>query len=396
LPTSFVECTSHINWQNHYQCLALQEEHSPGSMPNKLTDNASRLKAIIDTAVDGIITIDARGTIETINPAVTKLFGYVTEELLGNNIKMLMPEPDKSRHDQYLEKYNHTGRGSIIGKGREVVGRRKDGTTFPFLLSISELELSDKKIFTGIIHDISELAEVKDALRKEMQLNELKSRFVTMASHEFRTPLSAILSSASLIGKYNDTEDEEKRKKHVTRIKSSVANLTNILNDFLSISRLEEGKVLNTPVEFDVKELAQEVIEEISSVLKDRQTIDYEHKGLGKDVLLDKNIIKNIAINLLSNAIKYSQEGKEILFLTHLTENQLVIKIKDQGIGIPEEDQVHLFNRFFRAQNVTSIQGTGLGLNIVKKYVDLLNGQVEFSSELNVGTTFTILLPLQN
>ncbi len=361
--------------------------------PNNKFDTESRLKAIIETAVDGIITIDSRGTIESLNPAAGKLFGYTEAELLGNNIKILMPEPDKSSHDKYISNYHSTGEGKIIGKGREVIGKKKDGTTFPFLLSISEVQLEGRKIFTGIIHDISELRKVKDALKKEMELNEMKSRFVTMASHEFRTPLSTILSSVSLISKYNDPKDEEKRMKHVHRIKSSVANLTGILNDFLSLSRLEEGMVMNAPVAFNIKELSDEVVEEMNMVLKNKQIIQYRHFGEDSQIHLDKNLLKNIFINLLSNAIKYSAEGKIIEFSTTINENHLDILVKDEGIGIPEEDKKHLFSRFFRAQNAQNIQGTGLGLNIIKKYIDLLNGKISFISELNKGTTFTITIP---
>ncbi len=360
---------------------------------NNIKDSESRLKAIIDTAVDGIITIDSKGTIETLNPAAARLFGYNEEELIGENIKILMPEPDRSGHDQYIKNYHNTGDGKIIGKGRDVIGKKKDGTTFPFLLSISEVQLYGRKIFTGIIHDISELAKVKDALKKEMELNELKSRFVTMASHEFRTPLSAILSSVSLISKYNDPKDEEKRTKHINRIKSSVANLTGILNDFLSLSRLEEGKEMNTLEKFDIKELSDETIEEISPILKEQQFIQYNHFGETSFLVLDKNIIKTIFINLLSNASKYSAEGMKIIFTTSIYESHFDIVVKDEGIGIPDEDKIHLFSRFYRANNTQNIQGTGLGLNIVKKYVDLLEGKINFISELNKGTTFTITIP---
>ncbi|HVD98906.1 MAG TPA: PAS domain-containing sensor histidine kinase [Cytophagaceae bacterium] len=360
----------------------------------QLADSNSRLKAIIDNAVDGIITIDSRGIIESANPAAARLFGYTHEEMMGKNVKMLMPEPDKSNHDQYIKNYQRTGIGSIIGKGREVIGKRKDGSTFPFLLSISEVELSGGKMYTGIIHDISELEEMKNALKKEMELNELKSRFVTMASHEFRTPLSAILSSASLISKYNDPKDEDKRLKHIHRIKSSVANLTSILNDFLSISKLEEGKVLNTPVALEITDLCNEIIEEMSPVLKEEQVIQYKHYGDTK-VHLDKNIIKNICINLLSNAIKYSSEGKNVEFTTSNEKGMIDIVVKDYGIGIPDGDKQHLFSRFFRAHNAGNIQGTGLGLNIVKKYIDLMNGEIYFTSELNKGTVFTVTVPCQ-
>jgi len=358
-----------------------------------ISDSRSRLKAIIDTAVDGIITIDREGIIQSANPAITRLFGYFSEELLGKNISMLMPESDRSKHHQYIENYHRTGVDKIIGKGREVVGERKNGTTFPFLLSISEVELSSGKIFTGIIHDIAELKEVKDALKKEMELNELKSRFVTTASHEFRTPLSAILSSASLIGKYQDNKDEEKRTKHVNRIKTSVANMIGILNDFLSLSKLEEGKVSNNPVQFDIKELSEDVVDELDLVLKPDQSLYYTHNGYPQ-VVLDKIILKNIITNLLSNAVKYSSEGKKIEFSTNTNDKKLQIVVKDEGIGIPDADKPHMFSRFFRAHNAGNIEGTGLGLNIVKKYVDLLKGQIQFESELDKGTTFIVDIPI--
>ena len=358
------------------------------------TDLESRYQAIVNTAVDGIITIDERGIIESVNPAVTNMFGYEKAELIGQNISILMPEPDRSNHDQYIENYHNTGKGKIIGKGREVIGKRKNNTLFPFLLSISEVVLENKKIFTGVIHDISELREVKEALSKERDLSELKSRFVTMASHEFRTPLSTILSSVSLISRYNDLNDEEKRLKHVHRIKSSVLNLTNILNDFLSLSRLEEGKVMNNPVEFSITELAGEVIDEMNGILKEGQTIVYNHSGNLPKVFLDKNLIRNIMINLVSNAIKYSKEGQEIQLASEMKKEVLVISVMDKGIGIPEEDQEYLFSRFFRAHNAANIPGTGLGLNIIKKYLDLLRGRIDFKSKLGEGTTFIVQITL--
>lgn len=360
-----------------------------------LQEKDSRLNAIINTAVDGIITINNRGLIETINPAVTRLFGYSKNELIGQNISILMPDSESKKHDGYIEKYEKTGKANIIGKGREVIGKRKNGTTFPFLLSISEIVIKDKTIYTGIIHDISELKEVKDALQKEIHLNELKSRFVTMASHEFRTPLSAILSSASLIGKYTSSDDDDKRQKHINRIKSSVTNLTSILNDFLSISRLDEGKVQVTHVNFNIIELSEEIIDELNSVLKDGQFIDYSHDSENTELYLDKNIVKNIIINLISNAIKYSSEGKQIIFKTQILRNKLFIIIKDYGIGIPEADKPYMFNRFFRAHNAGNIQGTGLGLNIVKKYIDILSGEISYESELDKGSQFTVVIPNQ-
>lgn len=235
--------------------------------------------------------------------------------------------------------------------------------------------------------------EIRRALQKEKELNELKSRFVSMASHEFRTPLSTILSSVSLAEKYVAPEDSEKREKHFNRIKSSVRNLTSILNDFLSLDKLEAGKVENNPVEFDLKEFATELAEEMQAVAKTGQRVNYKHTGKQTIVNLDRNILKNILNNLLSNAIKYSPEHSEIFFNSIIEKNKLKINIADKGIGIPEEEKQHLFERFFRAKNALNIGGTGLGLNIVKKYTDLLGGEIGFESECGKGTVFTVSIP---
>ncbi|PKV62638.1 hybrid sensor histidine kinase/response regulator [Pontibacter ramchanderi] len=235
--------------------------------------------------------------------------------------------------------------------------------------------------------------EIYKALQKEKELHELKSRFVTIASHEFRTPLSTVLSSASLITKYKTAEDDEKRLKHVGRIKSAVHNLTNILNDFLSISRMEEGKIHNVPTTFDLQSFSSEVVDEMQGYLKEKQRIDYHHEGDQQTVYLDKQLLRNVIINLLSNGSKYSGEESTIWFKTFVTGNVVTLEVRDEGIGIPDEDKTHLFTPFFRAQNVTNIQGTGLGLNIVKKYVEIMGGELRYESQLGHGTTFTITLP---
>ncbi|PWJ33680.1 sensor histidine kinase [Sediminitomix flava] len=236
--------------------------------------------------------------------------------------------------------------------------------------------------------------EIRKALKKEKELNELKTRFVSMASHEFRTPLSTIMSSVSLISRYTTEEQDEKRQKHIQRIKTSVNNLTQILNDFLSISKLEEegGNRANFKY-INLMELVHEVKEEMSAVKKSGQRILYTHEGDETSIYSDKQHLKNILINLVSNAIKYSSTDKEIKIETKCTDEHTYIKVTDQGIGIPEADQQYLFKRFFRAENAMNIQGTGLGLNIVKKYLDILKGHITFDSKQDVGTTFTITLP---
>lgn len=238
--------------------------------------------------------------------------------------------------------------------------------------------------------------EVRKALHKEKELHELKSRFVTIASHEFRTPLSTVLSSASLIGKYKTTDDDDKRQKHVGRIKSAVSNLTGILNDFLSISRIEEGKIYNVPTSFNLHAFATEVADEAQGVLKLGQKITYTHQTNATEVYLDKQLLKNIMLNLLSNASKYSAEQKQITLTTAVRPDAVELQVQDEGIGIPKADQAHLFTPFFRAQNVTNIQGTGLGLNIVKKYIDIMGGSLTYRSEVEKGTSFTVILPQTN
>ena len=255
--------------------------------------------------------------------------------------------------------------------------------------AITQLEKTNKSLFAA-------QQEIKKALQREKELNELKSRFVTIASHEFRTPLSTVLSSASLIGKYKLSEEDEKRQKHVNRIKSAVSNLTTILNDFLSLSRIEEGKVYNVPTTFELAPFAADIVEEMQGYIKVGQQIHYRHQGAADPVTLDKQLFRNILLNLLSNASKYSAEGKNIYLDTEITAEKVIIQVRDEGIGIPEADQAHLFTLFFRAQNAANYEGTGLGLNIVKRYVDLMNGSLHYQSALDAGTTFTIQFPRNN
>jgi len=404
-------------------------------MTSKKTDLALTLQAIIDTAIDGIITIDMMGKVESLNPAAAHQFGYEPSEIIGNNIKMLMPEPYHSEHDGYLHRYNKTKKARIIGIGREVTGQRKDKSQFPFRLAVSEVILNDRIIYTGIIHDLSDVMEAKKkllnlnesledkveertneleqvvnkllktntkleksekelnlALEKEKELSELKSRFVSMASHEFRTPLSTIMSSASLISKYTHEEQNDKREKHVSRIKSAVSNLTGILNDFLSLSKIEEGKIVvsNEPVK--LYNLCELVIEEVKGLLKKDQHI-YLDAERSLVINSDKRILKNIFFNLISNAIKYSSEGNLIKCRINMEDDNVSVEVEDQGVGIPKSEEKFIFGRFFRASNVETVQGTGLGLNIVKRYVTLLGGVISFQSQFGVGTTFTFKIP---
>lgn len=233
---------------------------------------------------------------------------------------------------------------------------------------------------------------LSQSLERERELNHLKSRFVSIASHEFRTPLSTILSSVSLIESYNKEEQEIKRKKHTDRIKTSIKSLVDILDEFLSLEKLERGDMEIKHEIVNLHDFALSIVEEISTVLRKGQYIEFSCEN-AESIALDRKMLKGILMNLLSNAIKYSAEEKRIHLAINSEENFISINVQDEGIGIPEEEQNKLFTEFYRAGNVGSIQGTGLGLNIVKKYVDLLQGKISFVSKQNEGTVFTIKLP---
>jgi PAS domain S-box-containing protein len=411
---------------------------------------AKRLKAVIDTVIDGVITIDKLGIIESVNPAAAKLFNYREVDLVGKNVSILMPAPYQSAHDGYLKAYIETGIPKIIGIGREVEGRKKDGVTFPMRLAVSEVCLENGEIiFTGIVHDLTDVKSAEESLVKlnlelestiaqrteklnevinklldlnrkyeieidhrkkveeallanekqlkkmldrEKELNELKSRFLSMASHEFKTPLSTILSSASLIRKYSLEEHLEKREKHIDRIKSSVEHLDAILNDFLSLSKLEENKLEVNKEQVSMAELLEEVNDDLIGQLKPNQVISHSCEPTNLTFNTDKKILKSILFNLFSNASKYSAENKTIYCLIGQEQDLLEIEIRDEGIGIPPEEQKHLFTRFFRASNAINIKGTGLGLHIVKQYLALIDGEITFTSKQGKGSIFTLHL----
>ena len=406
--------------------------------------NEEAYEAIFEACEEGIIAVDRSGIIKIANHSALNLFGYSLDKLKDQPVELLIPTKHTLKHKEHREQYDQNPTPRKMGVGRDLMGLKSNGEEFPveislnqatingiihtvvFIIDISErkkieaalknseeqlivyatqlenrvfertkeLDLSVKKLEQEISERKKAQEKVIKALEKERELNELKSRFVSMASHEFRTPLATILSSASLIGRYTDSETQEKREKHIDKIKSAIGNLNGILNDFLSLAKLEEGKTDLNVGEVILESVAKEVIGELDSVLKAGQTIDLEIIGESRTFSSDEKIIKNIIINLLSNAIKYSSENAKTLLTLKFESDKILLSIKDEGFGIPEAEQQHLFERFFRAKNAINIQGTGLGLNIVKKYVEMLEGDITFESEENKGTTFHITLPL--
>jgi PAS domain S-box-containing protein len=394
----------------------------------KTMESKEGLDALFLHATEGILVASENGEIIRINPSAEKLFGYEPGELLGKKIETLVPRRLTEKHVSSRNKYHENPHPRSMGAGMELNGLKKNGTEFPVEISLSpytnengrrviafiiditirkqaeeklknysvELEKQVKNRTLILEEAIVELEKTKkdlhNALEKERELNELKSRFVSMASHEFRTPLTTMLSSLSLVTKYGELNDLVNQQKHAGKIKTSINNLTDILNDFLSVSKLEEGKIEYNPEELNIKEYIDDVLAEIKPMLHGGQVLIHNHSG--KEVAsIDKKLLKNILFNLTSNAIKFSPGGKPIEVGTFVQNSSVKITVKDSGIGIPKEDQKHLFERFFRGHNAINIQGTGLGLNIVTKYVELMNGTIHFESKENQGTTFTIIIP---
>ena len=407
-----------------------------------MTADVIHLASLFENATEGIILTNGVGNIVLVNPAAQKMFGYNSGEIVGRQIEILIPDKVKPHHHKLREEFYKSPSNRAMGHGRDLYGRKKDGTNLPVEVSLSHYRNDNELFVIAFIVDITYRKEIErnmlnqqtelerisneirklnteleakveertlilkealqrleqsqtelsEALDKEKQLSEIKSRFVSMASHEFRTPLSTVLSSASLLGKYTTTEEQDKRNRHIDKIKSSVKHLNDILEDFLSLGKLDEGKIESHTIEFDLKEFLHETIEEIKGLLKKDQHFNLTYKG-ETIAHSDKKLLKNIIINLITNAIKFSDEGSEINVIADVNKEKAIIRVKDQGIGISEEDMQHLFSSFFRAANATNIQGTGLGLHIVKRYLDLMQGNIEVKSSLGSGTTIIIIIP---
>ncbi|MGN6604299.1 MAG: PAS domain-containing sensor histidine kinase [Ginsengibacter sp.] len=410
---------------------------------DKLIQEQEKFKAIFQNASLGILVINQQGEIALANDFLIREFGYDNaNDLIGKKMEILIPPRYRNQHVRDRDQFIEHPATRPMGMGRDLYGITKSGKEIPVEISLSNYTDEKGNFSIAFISDITPRIEAQNILRqqrlqlaamnkememlneelerkveartatlqetlekleaskdelsralsKEKDLSDMKSAFVSMASHEFRTPLSTILSSASLLAKYKLTEDQEKRDKHVQRIKSSVFNLNNILNEFLSLGKIEDGKITSHEALFDIKELVTQQIAEMAEIFKQGQEVKYSHAGI-RDVSLDEVLFKNILINLLSNAAKFSPENKPIFVSTEVEDHQLKFSIKDQGMGISKKDQQHLFEIFYRATNATNIPGTGLGLHIVGKYVEMMNGKIDIKSGLEKGTSITIIFP---
>jgi PAS domain S-box-containing protein len=401
----------------------------------------SHMTALFENATEGIVLTDQEGVIILANPAAQKMFGYGVSEMINQPIELLLPHNIKSKHVDLRNQFYEDPHHRSMGMGGDLCGLTKSGEELPVEVSLSHYNKGESRYVIAFIVDITERRkiekdmllqqhqlekvsnelrtlnaelemkveqrtlivkealeklqqsqqELSKALDKERELNEIKSRFVSMASHEFRTPLSAVLSSASLLSKYVKEDEQEKRNKHIERIRRAVKNLNEILEDFLSLGKLGEGKVAAVNSRFELNSFIEETTEDVKGLLKEGQHIIYNPGGLSV-INVDRKLLKNIMLNLVSNAIKFSEPNTNIFIDSIVTNDQATIQVKDEGLGISPEDQDHLFSSFFRGANVVNIQGSGLGLHIVKRYLDLMGGSIAVDSKLNEGTTITINL----
>ena len=409
-----------------------------------LKDDKIFYELCFNSLTEGICITGERGDIIMYNESLERIFRYEKEELQNKNISLLIPQKYRKAHHHHIGNYFSNPSGYSKGEKREFYGQCKDGDIIPIEIELNYLKYKGKLYAKAMISDISKrrskeekiiedkfllekevkkqtkelsksvkklkqtnlklkeeiqnriYAEKKanQAYQKEKELSILKTKFLSLASHEFKTPLSGILSSAILIEKHNITVQNQKIKDHSLIIKKLVRQLNTVLDDFLFLEKTENQNISYNYSNFFFSKFLKEIINNIKPILKKDQKILYNSVNNDVEMYLDKKIIEIIFRNILYNAIKYSSEKSLIKVKLH-TNSYIKITIKDEGIGIPKKDQKHVFERFFRARNAIHFQGTGIGLNIVKHHIEKFGGTIHFKSKENKGTTFTVKLPLK-
>jgi len=365
-----------------------------------LRNSEEKYRSVVNNLKEVVFQIDDSGLWTFLNPAWSEITGFTIEETLQTNFLNYIHPEDRQialkNLQSLLTNQNNYSQYQIRYLTKD--------NNFRWIEVIKQImkDLSENTIvISGTLNDITERKkaqqELIEALEKERELGELKSRFVSMTSHEFRTPLAIISSSAGLLQSYGDKLNQEKKDKHLNRIQSSVTHMTDLLNDVLTISKAEANKLEFNPQPLNLKKFCYDLIDEIKLGYSNHHI----HLSFGTNLEnnsefnfnLDRKLLRHIFSNLLSNAVKYSPEQSNVHFNCEWIENNFIFKIKDQGIGIPTEDIPHLFESFHRCQNVGNIQGTGLGLAIVKHSVELHQGVIDVTSKIDRGTTFTITIP---
>lgn len=363
---------------------------------------------LFEAVAEGVLVVDDKQKIIATNSSTDNMFGYDMNELVSKHLNILIPSDFHTNHNKHTQNFMAHKNKRKMGAGIEITGIKKNTDIFPVEVGLNPFKVDKNNYVMAILIDITErknytknleitvkekTKQLRKALRKEKELNELKTKFLSLVSHEFKTPLSGIQSSAILVEKYHLSEHQEKREKHIKTIYSEVQNLNNILEDFLSIEKLEAGKVKYSFKTFRLSKVLNEVIYEANMVLKEGQHIKYPEHINELSMHQDEKILKLTLSNLIINAIKYSPENSIIEIKIHTDNEFTYFNVIDNGIGVPKKDQKNIFERYFRADNVTLIQGTGIGLNIAKRQIENLGGTITFESEENKGSNFTVKLP---
>lgn len=403
-----------------------------------LKENSEIFSLLFEGISEGIVVVNNNQIVVSTNLAADEMFGYEKGELIGESLEVLIPENFRHNHGQHVKNFTSNSKRRKMGESQDLHGLRKDNSLFALEAGLNPFAIYDKKYVMALIVDITERkkqereikslneglermvkdrtiqlnetigslkeevqrrikAETKtrEALNKEKDLNELKTKFLSLVSHEFKTPLTGISTSATLIGKYKKTEQQEKREKHLNTIKSKVKYLDSILNEFLSIERLESGKVNYNYKSISIRKIYDDVRYEAQMMLKEGQEIVCESNIDNLWIEFDEKILELILFNLIHNAIKYSDENTDVFVSFTPKGEKLFIRVKDEGIGIPETEQKFIFKRYFRAKNAVLNQGTGIGLNILKSHLENLGGNISFISKENEGSTFSIEIPIK-
>ncbi len=376
---------------------------------HKLATSEQKYRDVIENIKEVIFQTDARGNWQFLNPAWTEITGFSLGESLGNNsLNYIHPDDRKLCHLGWENMCKDFTEGEKSAFRTEIRCLTKNG-------EYKWMDVNGQLIFSednhcligmyGTINDIDQHKKVEEemrhALEKEKELNELKTKFVSMASHEFRTPLTTILASSELLKYYGEKLTDRKKVEHFHRIESSVRNMTELLNYVLVIGKAEAGKLQFNPEPINLEEFCLNLVEEMQMGAGEKNQINFHFQDERvpherESIHMDEKLLRHIFCNLLSNALKYSPDNINVYFDLCLQDEQAIFLVRDEGIGIPPEEQDKLFETFHRAKNVGNIPGTGLGLNVVKKCVELHEGALMVASDIGYGTTFRVTLPLNN
>jgi PAS domain S-box-containing protein len=365
----------------------------------ELRQAEERMRSVVNHVIDGIITIDEHGNVESFNPAAEKLFGYKRSEVIGQNVKILMPEPYHGEHDHYIANYLRTGEAKIIGIGREVVGRRKDGSTFPMELAVSEFHIGSRRFFTGIVRDITERTRLEQELRQ--RLNDLaeadrqKNEFLAMLAHELRNPLAPMRNALHLINMPQaDSATVDQARDMMDR---QMHHLVRLVDDLLDVSRIIRGQIELRREAVDIAVVVTRAVETAQPVI-DSHGHELSISQANERIWVEADLIRlaQVIANLLTNAAKYTNKAGRIFLTVAREDGEVVLRVRDTGLGIAPELQPHIFDLFVQGDRslARSQGGLGIGLTLVKRLVELHGGSVAVQSGgLGQGSEFTVRLP---